>query len=98
MVELFTVLGAGVMGVVGGVAYAYSMWIKTHAKESFCFKKAAPVMILGGVLGAVSTFTGQSIGSLESTSFAVLGAAVIENGWKYLVRHTKLKDYLPADK
>jgi len=73
-------------GIIGGLAYSLSGLAKTESKDTFDWKKMAPTVVIGIVIGGIAGFLNQDYGIVANSSLAAGLTAVIENGFKAIYR------------
>lgn len=75
-----------VLGGIGGLAYSLSGLAKKKEREEFDWKKMAPTIILGAVIGVAAGITGQDYGVVANTAAMAGVTGLIENFWKAVCR------------
>ncbi|MEK6878827.1 MAG: hypothetical protein AABY22_04430 [Nanoarchaeota archaeon] len=80
-------LGNIISGVVGGVVFGFSGYLKNQKKnESFDYMKLGITVIVAGIVGAVAGYTGMEYGAVADATFAGGIGLVAENIVKAVYR------------
>lgn len=75
-----------ILGAVGGLAYSLSGLAKKDSRETFDFKKMAPTIIVGAIVGGISGYAGMDLSAAQNTAWSGFVTAIVENGWKAFSR------------
>lgn len=75
-----------ISGAIGGLAFSLSGLAKNEGKDTFDWKKMAPTVVIGIVIGGIAGFLNQDYGIVANSSLAAGLTAVVENGFKAVYR------------
>ncbi len=79
-------------GAVSAAFYGWTAYKKQKATtEQFEWKRLAPVVILGGVIGGVAGYSGIDYNMVIDASWTGYAAIIIENAWKWVYRNVLKK-------
>jgi len=75
-----------ITGVIGGAIYSLTGLAKSQDKNGFDWKKMAPTLVVGLVVGGIAGFLNLDFGIVANTSLSAGITAVVENIGKTVKR------------